>query len=140
MAGSEGRFLADELRAARKSRLDRLGVVADDDRHGIRSGYGAQSVLEQRRALRQVKDLGPRALEARPLAGGEQHRLDAAAGEAHEACGVTSAAKSSSSRIGSKSESLRACARFAGLTPIADLSALTAMGVSPARAAEAARQ
>ena len=55
-------------------------------------------------------------------------------------CGWTRARNSACSRMPSKSESLRAWARLAGLTAIADLSALMAAAGSPERADAAAMQ
>ena len=59
---------------------------------------------------------------------------------AHESVGATSAWNSAPARSGSKSSSRRAWARLAGLAWMADLSALSAAGASPARACAAARQ
>ena len=59
---------------------------------------------------------------------------------AHGSVGATRAWNAAASRSGSKSASRRACARLAGLAWIADLSAFSAPGASPARACAAARQ
>ena len=80
VAGPQRRLLADEVDAAAgEGGLDRVGLVADDDRDGIGpSGLDrAQHVLEEGHAQRRVQHLGPRALHARAVAGGQDHGLRA---------------------------------------------------------------
>jgi hypothetical protein len=79
MPGPQRRLLPDERETAPgKSGFHRLRLVPDHHRHraGAGPGDGAEDMLEHRHAQRRVKDLGPRALHARALSGGENQGLE----------------------------------------------------------------
>ena len=70
---SEGRLLPEKGPRAGERLRHLVGLMAHDDRDGIGAEGldGPEDVPEKRQAEGLVEDLRPRALHARPLAGGE---------------------------------------------------------------------